>query len=81
MPARERLRGLHAALSGIVDWTPAALDGAVRAFAEQAGVKLGQAAQPLRAAVTGRATSPGMFDVMDVLGREETLARIADQMA
>lgn len=81
MPARERLRGLHTALSGIVDWTPAALEGAVRAFAEQAGVKLGQAAQPLRAAVTGRATSPGMFDVMDVLGREETLARIADQMA
>ncbi|MGL5733695.1 MAG: hypothetical protein ACRCYS_02420, partial [Beijerinckiaceae bacterium] len=45
------------------------------------GIKLGQAAQPLRAAITGRATSPGMFDVMAVLGRDETLARISDRLA
>ena len=55
------------------------LEAAVRAFAEENGLKLGQAAQPLRAALTGRATSPGLFDVMAVLGREETLARLADQ--
>ncbi|MGL4812919.1 MAG: glutamate--tRNA ligase, partial [Beijerinckiaceae bacterium] len=60
-PAVERLRGLHAALGAVNDWSVAALEAAVRQFAEQAGIKLGQAAQPLRAAITGRATSPGMF--------------------
>jgi glutamyl-tRNA synthetase len=44
------------------------------------GVKLGQIAQPLRAALTGRATSPGLFDVMVVLGRDESLARLSDQI-
>jgi glutamyl-tRNA synthetase len=52
----------------------------VRSTAESAGVKLGQVAQPLRAALTGRATSPGIFDVLVLLGREESLARIADRM-
>ncbi|MPT21525.1 MAG: glutamate--tRNA ligase, partial [Starkeya sp.] len=47
--------------------------------AEAQGVKLGMLAQPLRAAVTGKTTSPGIFDVLAVLGREESLARIADQ--
>ncbi|MFN3673961.1 MAG: glutamate--tRNA ligase, partial [Bosea sp. (in: a-proteobacteria)] len=55
-----------------------AVEAAVRSFAEANGLKLGQAAQPLRAALTGRAMSPGLFDVMAVLGREETLARLAD---
>jgi glutamyl-tRNA synthetase len=49
-------------------------------LAEESGHKLGKAAQPLRAALTGRSTSPGIFDVMDVLGREEALARIRDQV-
>jgi len=44
------------------------------------GLKLGNAAQPLRAALTGRATSPGIFDVLEVLGREESLARIRDKV-
>ena len=51
----------------------------MRAYAEEAGVKLGQIAQPLRAALTGRMTSPGIFDVLVVLGRVESLGRIADQ--
>ena len=51
----------------------------MRAVAEEAGLKLGKLAQPLRAALTGRATSPGIFEVLDVLGREESLARIRDQ--
>ena len=42
--------------------------------------KLGKLAQPLRAALTGRTTSPGIFDVLALLGRDESLARIADQM-
>ena len=49
-------------------------------FAEEKGVKLGAVAQPLRAALTGKSTSPGVFDVLAVLGREESLARISDQI-
>ncbi len=52
----------------------------MREVAEAEGVKLGQVAQPLRAALTGRATSPGIFDVLALLGREESLARVADAM-
>ena len=77
--AKGRLPGLAAKLAEVNDWSPAPLEAAVRAFAEENGLKLGQAAQPLRAALTGRATSPGLFDVMAVLGRDETLARLADQ--
>jgi glutamyl-tRNA synthetase len=60
-------------------WEAQALDSAARVFAEHNGLKLGMVAQPLRAALTGRSTSPGIFDVLVVLGREESLARIADQ--
>jgi glutamyl-tRNA synthetase len=52
----------------------------VREHAEAIGAKLGQVAQPLRAALTGRATSPGIFDVMAVLGKDETLLRLSDQL-
>ncbi len=61
------------------EWTAAALEAEVRAFAEAEGVKLGGIAPPLRAALTGRAVSPPVFDVMAILGREEALARIGDQ--
>jgi len=62
-----------------VEWTTEALDAAVRGVAETAGVGLGKVAQPLRAALTGRTTSPGIFDVLLLLGRDESLARLADQ--
>jgi len=52
----------------------------VRQIAEGAGLKLGQLAQPLRAALTGGPASPPIFEVMEVLGRDETLARIADAL-
>ena len=78
--SRVLLSGLHARLSGVADWSEAALDDAVRGFAEEQGLKLGKAAQPLRAALTGRTTSPGIFDVLLLLGRDESLARIADQL-
>ncbi len=77
--ARQRLPQIAAKLAAVDDWSPAPLETAVRAYVEESGLKLGQAAQPLRAALTGRAMSPGLFDVMAVLGREETLARLADQ--
>jgi glutamyl-tRNA synthetase len=76
--ARERLPRLAAKLSAVSDWAPPPLESAIRDFAEESGVKLGQVAQPLRAALTGKTTSPGLFDVMAVLGREEVLARLAD---
>ena len=74
------LKALHPLLSAVTDWQPAALESAVKAHAESTGVKLGKFAQPLRAALTGTSTSPGIFDVLVVLGRDEALGRIADQM-
>ena len=53
----------------------------MRAYAEGNGLKLGNVAQPLRVALTGRTTSPGIFDVLAVLGRDESLARLADLSA
>jgi glutamyl-tRNA synthetase len=68
-------------LEAAADWQVPALEAIVRAFAEASGQKLGNVAQPLRAALTGRAVSPPVFDVMAVLGREEALSRIRDQSA
>jgi glutamyl-tRNA synthetase len=76
---RKTLAALLPKLKDVDLWTPEALEACVRAFAEVTGRKLGKVAQPLRAALTGRATSPGIFDVLGVLGREESLGRIADQ--
>ena len=75
------LSQLHGALDGVELWDTEALEGAVRAVAEAEGIKLGAAAGPLRVALTGRRTSPGIFDVLELLGRDESLARIADHMA
>jgi glutamyl-tRNA synthetase len=78
--ARDLLTLVHQRLSQLADWSAEETEQAVREVAEAEGVKLGQVAQPLRAALTGRATSPGIFDVLMLLGREESLARVADQM-
>jgi glutamyl-tRNA synthetase len=78
--APDLLALVHAALSALPEWTAEATEQAVREVSESARVKLGQVAQPLRAALTGRATSPGIFDVLVLLGREESLARVADRM-
>ena len=69
------------ALKDQQEWTAQALEQTVRELSERHSVKLGQLAQPLRAALTGRLSSPGIFDVLVVLGRDESLARIADQTA
>ena len=74
--AVERLGRLAARLAETADWREEALEALVRGFAEAEEVKLGQVAQPLRAALTGDTASPGIFEVMAVLGREETLARL-----
>ena len=70
---------LRIALEAVADWKAETTEAAMRAFADQNGLKFGAVAQPLRAALTGRTTSPGIFDVLAVLGREESLARLGDQ--
>jgi glutamyl-tRNA synthetase len=77
--ARGRLARIAVPLAALAEWNAAAIEAAVRDFATAENAKLGQVAQPLRAALTGRTTSPGLFEVMQVLGREECLERIADQ--
>jgi glutamyl-tRNA synthetase len=79
--ARILLGSVAGRLQAVDTWSAATTEAAVRTFAEESGVKLGAVAQPLRAALTGRATSPPVFDVLDVLGREESLGRIADAAA
>ena len=79
-PANRELVGrLRVSLGAVTDWTAEATEAAMRAFADQEGLKFGAVAQPLRAALTGRTTSPGIFDVLAVLGRDESLARLGDQ--
>jgi glutamyl-tRNA synthetase len=75
---RRLLGRLVPSLAALPDWSAAAAEAAVKSFAEAEGIKLGAVAQPLRAALTGRAASPGIFEVLAVLGREESLARIGD---
>jgi glutamyl-tRNA synthetase len=76
---RELIGRLRLALEAVTPWTAATTEAAMRAFAEANNLKLGSVAQPLRAALTGRTTSPGIFDVLAVLGRQECLARLGDQ--
>lgn len=70
---------IRVALEAVTPWTLETTETAVRAFAETNNLKLGAVAQPLRAALTGRTTSPGIFDVLAVLGQQECLARLGDQ--
>jgi len=77
--ARALLRDIAAELARVEPWTAEATERTVRTFAEHKGAKLGAVAQPLRAALTGRTTSPGIFEVLAVLGKTESLARVADQ--
>jgi glutamyl-tRNA synthetase len=75
------LKEVRDVLAAAANWTSSDLEGAARAFAEAKGIKLGQVAQPVRVALTGATTSPPIFEVMQVLGREETLGRIDDGLA
>ena len=79
--ARALLAQISKRLSEEQDWTTAALEANLKAYAEEQGLGLGKLAQPLRAALTGQTTSPGIFDVLALLGKEESLARIDAQAA
>jgi glutamyl-tRNA synthetase len=76
---RDLIGRIRLALEAVTPWTSETTEAAMRAFAEQNNLKLGAVAQPLRVALTGRTTSPGIFDVLAVLGRPECLARLGDQ--
>jgi len=76
---RARVAELLGQFAAAPDWEASVLEAMVRSYAERSGQKLGAVAQPLRAALTGSTVSPPVFDVMAVLGREETLARLGDQ--
>jgi glutamyl-tRNA synthetase len=76
---RVHIKALLPRLEALAEWTAATTEAATRDYATEQGAKLGMIAQPLRAAATGRATSPGIFDVLAVLGRDESLGRLRDQ--
>jgi glutamyl-tRNA synthetase len=77
---RDTLARLLPVLETVEPWTEAALEEAVRRFADEEGVGLGKVAQPLRAALTGATKSPGIFDVLAALGRDASLGRLADAL-
>jgi glutamyl-tRNA synthetase len=77
--AKTLIGALLPELEAVSDWNASSAEAVVRPYAERAGLKLGAVAQPLRAALTGRTTSPPIFDVLAVLGRDESLARLRDQ--
>jgi glutamyl-tRNA synthetase len=77
--ARDRLSQISARLAAESDWTIDTLEANLKAMAEELELGLGKLAQPLRAALTGQTTSPGIFDVLVLLGRDESLARIDAQ--
>lgn len=77
--AKALIAALLPEFDAVTEWTAASVEAVVRTYAERAGLKLGQVAQPLRAALTGRTTSPPIFDVLAVLGLTESVARLRDQ--
>ncbi|MEM1401015.1 MAG: glutamate--tRNA ligase, partial [Pseudomonadota bacterium] len=75
------LEELHSVLTGLMNWDEDAIESGLRAYAESKELKLGKVAQPLRAALTGTKTSPGIFEVLFALGREESLGRLSDAIS
>ncbi len=74
--AISRLRGLRAALGEVTDWTEAALEQRTVAWLASSAIELKDIGQALRVALTGRAASPGLFQVLAVLGKERSIARL-----
>jgi glutamyl-tRNA synthetase len=79
LDAKRLLASAIAPLRAVSSWTAPMLEAAIRTCAEADGIKIGAIAQPLRAALTGRTATPGVFEVMAALGRDEVLARLAER--
>ena len=75
------LKELYPRLRTQEEWTEAALEALLRGFAAEKGVKLGQVAQPLRAALTGSLETPGLFEILALLGKERALRRLERALA
>ena len=78
IPGCRRLESVRDGFAALDDWTEDAIESWVRNFSERTGDKIGKVAQPIRAAITGTTVSPSIFEVLVVLGREESLGRIGD---
>ena len=76
--AQYRLQSVRDGFAALDQWTEDALEAWVKNFAEETGTKMGKVAQPLRAVLTGTTVSPSIFEVLVVLGREESLGRLGD---
>jgi glutamyl-tRNA synthetase len=72
----ELLQATHDCLAELPDWTPATMEEALRALAEARGISGGKIFQPLRVALVGGTVSPGIFEVLEYVGRERSLARL-----
>jgi glutamyl-tRNA synthetase len=79
--ARATLHELAPRLEAVSDWSLAGIEETIRAFATEKDLKLGKLLPPVRAALTGRTTSPSIFEVMALIGPKETLDRINDHCA
>ena len=75
---RPLLHEAAARLGGLADFSAAGIEGVFGEMTAERGVGLGKVAQPVRVALTGSTVSPGIYEVIDVLGRERTLARLAE---
>ncbi|MGH8486070.1 MAG: hypothetical protein ACRESP_16880, partial [Pseudomonas sp.] len=76
--ARSILSEVRQTLSTLPDFRAAAIEGSLKEFSTAKALKLGKIAMPLRCAITGTTSSPSVFHVAEILGREETLARLSD---
>jgi glutamyl-tRNA synthetase len=74
--SRALLAQVREQLAPLSDWSVPVLDGIIKTVSERAAVGMGKVAQPVRVAVTGNTTSPGIGETLELLGREEALARI-----
>lgn len=75
------IKGILPSFEKLKDWSPESVEQCIRDYTEANDTKLGKVAQPIRAAVTGKATSPGAFDVLQILGRDVSIARMKDVIA
>ena len=81
LDAKSLLHDLAEVLETLEDWNQSTVETAIRGYVAENEIKLGSVAQPLRASLTGRTISPGIFEVLTILGKEESLGRMSDAVS
>ena len=76
--AKILLKDLSIKFKNVTPWTQDSIECVIKDFAKQENIKLGKIAQPLRAALTGKTISPGIFEVAAILGKQETIGSLKD---